>query len=437
MLTAFESVPDNRSQMFGSVATSTHSIDQYAQFVGDAAIESLRAAAAPLRGARVLYLSSPAASGAVRRLLQSSVPLLADLGLSIQWQQVRIAAEYVEMDRALRRALSGYPGGWHAHHENEWWEFNQGNAQAFDEEFDIVVVHHSASVGLHAALTQMHGHPPAGVWLWHSHRDYRNATPNSWSLVRQQADNFSAAVYDYKPFIRDDAPTPRTFVVAPGVDPLSPSARPVSDEVRETILAQRGLNVDLPVIGQIVLSMRDDDPERVLDTFALVRQHRPDVQLVITNLVTDEPALAEKLNVLRQRAQQLGGVLVLSEMDRVGNVELSALREEATVLIHEGYPRGISVELLEEMWQSRPIVSARSSVAEALLIEGRTALLADSTEEQAAAIERLLRSPRTAARLGHAAHRHVARRHLITHYLANYLKVFQQVLKRRQRSSRR
>lgn len=420
--------------MFGSVATSTHSIDQYSQFVGDAAIESLRATAAPLQGARVLYLSSPAASGAVRRLLQSSVPLLADLGLNIQWQQVRIASEYVEMDRALRRALSGYAVGWHDHRESEWREFNQGNAQMFDEEFDIVVVHHSASVGLHAALTQLHGHAPPGVWLWHSHRDYRNATPHAWSLIRQHADDFDASVYDYKPFIRPDAPTRRTFVVAPGVDPLSPSARPVSDEVRETILAQRGLNVNLPVIGQIVLSMREDDPERVLDTFSLVREHRPDVQLVITNLVSDEPA---KLNVLRERAQRLGGVLVLTEMDRVGNVELSSLREEATVLIHEGYPRGISVELLEEMWQSRPIVSARSSVAEALLIEGKTALLADSTEEQAAAIERLLRNPRTAARIGQAAHRHVARRHLITHYIANYLKVFQQMLKRRQRSSRR
>ena len=211
--------------MFGSVATSTHSIDQYAQFVGEAAIEALRAAAAPLRGARVLYLSSPAASGAVRRLLQSSVPLLADLGLNIQWQQVRIAAEYVETDRALRRALSGYPG-WHEHREGEWREFNQGNAQMFDEEFDIVVVHHSASVGLHAALTHLHGHPPPGVWLWHSHRDYRNATPNAWSLIRQHADDFNASVYDYKPFIRDDAPTPRNFVVTPGVDPLSPQRAP-------------------------------------------------------------------------------------------------------------------------------------------------------------------------------------------------------------------
>ena len=417
--------------MFGNVALSTHAIDEYAPFVGEAAIEALRAAAEPLRGVRMLHLSSPAANGAVRALLQSTVPLLADLGLQVEWQQVRIGAEYVEMDRALRRALSGYAGGWHEAQEKEWQEFNQGNAQAFDEEFDAVIVHHAASVGLHAALTLQQGHPPAGVWLWHSHRDYRNALPHAWSLIRQHADVFSAAIYDYKPFIRSDAPTRRAFVVTPGVDPLSPSARPVSEEVRETILTQRGLDVNLPVIGQIVLSMREDDPYRVLKTFSLVREHRPDVQLVIANLVHGEPSISEQFDSLRERARELGGALVLTEMDRVGNVELSALREEATVLIHEGYPRGISMELLEEMWQSRPIVSARSSVAEALLIQDRTALLADSAEEQAAAIERLLAEPATAARLGRAAHRHIARRRLITHYLADYLKVLQQMLRRR------
>ena len=93
--------------MFGSVATSTHSINDYVRFVGEKAIDDLRAAAAPLAGLRVLYLSSPAASMAVRSVLQSSVPLLANLGLDIHWQQVRVAAEHLEMDGALRRALSG------------------------------------------------------------------------------------------------------------------------------------------------------------------------------------------------------------------------------------------------------------------------------------------------------------------------------------------
>lgn len=423
--------------MFGGVAASGRSIDQYAPYAGEQAVEALRAAAAPLQGVRALHLSSPAASNAVRGMLGGAVPLLADLGIDVQWQQVRVGAEHVAMDRELRRALSGYGGGWRDHHEREWWEFNQANAQLFDEDFDIVVVHHAGSVGLRAALTQLRGRPPEGVWIWNSHRDYRSATPQSWSLIRQQADNFAASVYDYKPFVRADAPAQPTFVIPPGVDPLSPSARPVSSEVQETILTQRGVDVHRPVIGQIVLSMREDDPDRVLDAYALVKRRRPDVQLVITNLVPHAPALVEKLTALRERASGIGDVLVLSEMDRVGNVELSALREEAHVLIHEGYPRGISMELLEEMWQSRPIVSARSSVAETMLLDGKTALLADGAEEQAAALERLLAKPREAARLGRAAHAHVAKRSLITHYLAGYLRVFQRMLKRRPAGGRR
>ena len=63
-------------------------------------------------------------------------------------------------------------------------------------------------------------------------------------------------------------------------------------------------------------------------------------------------------------------------MDRVGNVELSALREEAMILVHHGMPRGISIELLEEMWQARPIVSGRSAVAFAFLARYDNAALA-------------------------------------------------------------
>ncbi len=421
--------------LFGSVAISTHSVDDYAPFAGEKAIDSLRASAAPLAGLRVLCLSSPSASVAVRSLLQSSVPLLADLGLDIHWQQVRIPAEHLDMDNALRRALSGYNAPWSESYEQTWREFNQANATSFDEEFDIVVVHHTASVGLHAALTQLHGKPPPGVWLWDSHRDYRVAHPQAWSLVRQHADNFAASIYDYEGFIRPDAPTDRRFAVSPGVDPLSPRSRPVADVVRETILTQRGIDPDRPLLAQIVLSMREDDPSRALDAYALLKRERPELQFVIANLQPVGAATIEDVNAQRERARQIGDVHVLTEMDRVGNVELSALREEATALIHEGYPRGISMGLIEEMWQSRPIVSAHSSPAEALIAEGKTGLIANTPEEQAAAIDSLLADPRRARRIGRAAHQFIARRYLITHYLAGYLRALKNTFTRRRARS--
>ncbi|MCH8200229.1 MAG: glycosyltransferase, partial [Chloroflexi bacterium] len=411
--------------MFGSVATSTHSIDDYIPIVGEAAVAALRELAEPLHGIRVLHLSSPGASGAVRNLLQSSVPLQADLGIEAAWQQVRVSSEFQEMDHQLRLALSGYAVDWPAKLANAWWQFNQSSAGLFDQEFDIVVVHHTGSVGLHAALTQMTGHAPAGVWLWDSHRDYRAAHPDAWSLIRRHADDFDVSIYDYKPFIRPDAPTRRKVVIPPGVDPLGPRSRQVSEEVRETILAQRGVDVTRPLLAQIVLSTRDDDPLRVLETYELAKREKPELQLIVAYLLSG-PDQGESVDALRRRGRELGGVVVLGEMDGVGNVEVCALRDQAAVLLHQGLPRGISIELLEEMWQSKPVVSAKSSVAEAVLTQHRTGILADTPAEQATAVLRLLASPAVGRRMGAAAHRRIAEHYLVTRYLADCPKLFQQ-----------
>jgi trehalose synthase len=421
--------------MFGSVAVSTHEISDYKPIVGQGAIDELHRLAEPLQGKRILALSSPGASGAVRSLLQSSIPLFTDLGLEAHWQQVRVSAEFLDMDRDIRRALSGVPVEWSTATEKAWLEFNAANARLFDEDFDIVVVHHTASVGIYDAIRQIKGKRPTGAWLWDSHRDYRVAMPEAWSLIRPYADQFAASIYDYRPFIRADAPTKRKVVIPPGVDPLGPRSGSVSAAMKRTIVGQHGIDPSRPILAQIVLSLREDDPLRVLDTYEAVKAKRPDVQLVVVDLLQDGPENTSALNQLRERGRAIGDVTVLTEMDRIGNVELTALRDQATVLVHQGMPRGISVELLEEMWQAKPIVSGRSPVAEAVLTRPLVGILADTPPEQAHAILGLINRPATADRLGKSAKDRIAQRHLITHHLAGNLKLFEQVLRRRPRRS--
>ena len=407
--------------MFGTIGTSNRSLNEYEAIVGSPAIQHLRATAEPLRGLRVLHITSPGASSAVRTLLTCSVPLMHDLGLEVFWQQVRMPSDVWEMDQDLRRALSGYPVEWTAEREVEWWLFNEGNAEQFDQDYDMVVVHHTGSVGLLPAVTRLRGARPPGVWAWHSHRDYRAANSQAWAKIREAAQTYDAALYSYREFIRPDAPNKRNMVIAPGVDPLGARARPVVQDVQEIILGQRGISLEKPIVSQIVFSMRDEDPQHVLDTYALVKKARPDVQLVVVNM-TPSGEIHEVYEMMSARAQELGDVLVLTDLDRVGNVELSILREVSDVLLHQGLPRGVSMELLEEMWQSRPIVSARSPVALAMLKDGVSAIFADTPLEQANAIIQLMDSPPAARRLGRAAHATVARRLLITHFLERYLK---------------
>jgi trehalose synthase len=150
--------------------------------------------------------------------------------------------------------------------------------------------------------------------------------------------------------------------------------------------------------------------------------------LLIVNLLNEGPDTADALNALREKGAATEDVTVLTEMDRIGNIELNALRGQASVLIHQGIPRGISIELLEEMWQGKPIVSTRSPMAEAVLMRPGVAVLAESPAQQARAIIRLLDNPAEAARMGQAARQRIADRHLVTHYLAGYLKLFAKLL---------
>ena len=53
--------------MFGSVALSTHSMNDYTLIVGAEAIDDLRRLAEPLRGMQLLALALPGASGAAAK----------------------------------------------------------------------------------------------------------------------------------------------------------------------------------------------------------------------------------------------------------------------------------------------------------------------------------------------------------------------------------
>ncbi len=418
--------------MFGSIGLSNRSLNEYEPIVGAAALQRLRELAEPFNGLRVLHVTSPGANNAVRTLLDCAVPLMHDLGLDVSWQQVRMPGDVWDMDQDLRRALSGYPVKWTAEREAEWWLFNEGNAEQFDQDYDMVVVHHTGSVGLLPAVTRLRGGRPPGVWAWHSHRDYRAANFQAWAKIREAASGYDAAFYSYREFIRPDAPNKHNMVLAPGVDPLGARARPVAQGVQEVILGQRGISLDKPIIAQIVFSMRDEDPLHVLDAYALVKEARPDVQLVVVNM-SPSGEIHEVYEMMSARAQELGDVLILTDLDRVGNVELSTLREVANVLLHQGMPRGVSMELLEEMWQSRPIVSGRSPVALAMLKDGASAIFADTPLEQANAIVQLMDNPQAANRLGRAAHAAVARNLLITHFLERYLKATARLVGKRAR----
>ena len=75
--------------MLESVDVGRQFVSDYEATAGREAVESLRALADPLRGARILHLNATPYGGGVAEILRSEVPLLRDLRLNADWKIIR------------------------------------------------------------------------------------------------------------------------------------------------------------------------------------------------------------------------------------------------------------------------------------------------------------------------------------------------------------
>ena len=153
--------------------------------------------------------------------------------------------------------------------------------------------------------------------------------PEAWALIRQHAARFAAAVFDYRDFIREDVPNRIKAVVPPGMDPTGARTQPVDPSVHTALLSQRGINLGKPILSQISFMYREGGPLRALDAYEVVKAFRPDVQLVIVNMTgVDTPEQQQVLKEVHARGAKLGGILMLTDLDRVGNVEIARAARE-------------------------------------------------------------------------------------------------------------
>jgi trehalose synthase len=60
-----------------------------------------------LHGARILHVNATAYGGGVSELLRSSVPLLRDLGLTVDWNVIGGSPDFFRATKALHNALQG------------------------------------------------------------------------------------------------------------------------------------------------------------------------------------------------------------------------------------------------------------------------------------------------------------------------------------------
>jgi trehalose synthase len=392
-------------------------LDAYRDIVPDRILEGLREQAGALRGARILHINATAYGGGVSELLRSSVPLLRDLGLAVDWKVITGREDFFCATKALHNALQGFSVTLSEAERAANLDCTRENAALLDGSYDFVVVHDPQP----AALLSVHGRGDAR-WVWRCHIDTSEPNTDAWRFLRPFLADFDAAVFTMPEFVPPDLPVARVRAIAPAIDPLSPKNLDFSDRTASQILDWIGIELPGRLVTQASRFDLWKDPFGVISAYLLAREEVPGLQLALVgSMALDDPEGWEVYGELSEQAARDPLIHIYTNLTGASNVEVNAFQRLSDVVVQKSIREGCGLVVSESLWKGTPVVAGRAGGIPMQMPDGVGGVLVDSVEECAAGMLKLLGDRELAEQLGRSGREHVREHFLLPRLLMDEL----------------
>ncbi len=394
-------------------------MDAYREIVPEEILDGLREQAAALRGARILHINATPYGGGVSELLRSSVPLLRDLGLSVEWKVIGGSPDFYRATKALHNALQGSSESLTEAERAVYMQCAHENAALVDGGHDFVVIHDPQP----AALLGVNGRGDAR-WVWRCHIDTSEPNPDAWRFLRPLLADYDAAVFTMAEFVPPDLPVARVRTIAPAIDPLSPKNLDLPERTASQILDWIGIDLPGRLVTQVSRFDRWKDPFGVIAAYRLVREEVPGLQLaMVGSMALDDPEGWEVYGQLTEHSESDPLIHIYTNMTGASNVEVNAFQRLSDVVVQKSIREGFGLVVSESLWKGTPVVAGRAGGIPLQMPEGVGGILVDSVEECAKGMLELLRDRELAAQLGEAGRAHVREHFLLPRLLLEELRL--------------
>jgi trehalose synthase len=394
-------------------------LDDYRETAGDEAVERLREAAHPLKGARLVHLSSTSFGGGVSELLYTHIPLLQDLGIDAEWQLIDGSEEFFTMTKIVHNALQGMAVPWTDAFEDTYLERVRHNAERFDSNADFVFVHDPQPAAMLTVLEELGRR--SGRWVWRCHIDLSRPMEQVWSFFAMHVARYDAAVFTLDEFVKP-ALGPKVAVIPPSIDPLSPKNTHLDPEAVNEILSAYGIDPERPVVTQVSRFDPWKDPLGVIDAFRVAEEEVPDAQLVLVgSMAHDDPEAWHFLELAQEHRADDPDIHILTNLQDVGPVAVNAFQRASDVAVQKSIREGFGLTVSEAMWKERPVIGGDAGGIRLQIEEGVTGFLVDSPEACSQRLVELLRDQGLRERMGRAGRERVRERFLTLRELTDYL----------------
>ena len=409
---------------------STAGLDDYARVVGDDIVAGVREAARGLEGARVLHVNATAVGGGVAEMLLSIVPLMRDAGLHADWFVLQAEDRFFEVTKSYHNALQGKPTEWSPEDFDVYWKAVGENAERLAkhlDDYDFVVVHDPQPLVLPTHLVAGTG------WIWRCHIDMTSPSPETWNVLAPHLAAYDLLVFSSQGYVPADLEAERVEIALPCIDPFRPKNRSLRPGELEATWARHGIDGTRPYLLQVSRFDPWKDPIGVLEAYRLVKERRPEVQLVYMAAMADDDP--EGWGLYEQTREAAGDdpdvhllALDVPASDISHNaLEVNAMQRGAAVVLQKSLREGFGLVVAEALWKEKAVVAGNVGGIPFQIQDGENGFLVGSVEECAARTLQLLEDPGLRAEMGRRGHRTVAENFLFTRLLRQYLGWFREL----------
>jgi trehalose synthase len=408
--------------MLQPVAVAHKHLSDYASIVGRPLVEEIKERAGRLEGKRILHVSATAFGGGVSEILYALVPLMADVGLDVEWQVIYGREEFFNATKVMHNALQGNSQDLTHEQWGIWRHYNEINAEQLSDGWDVCIIHDPQPAAIPSLVNEK-----ARNWIWRCHIDL--STPNGDTLggLVPYLEPYAGAVF-HMPHYVPAGIDGRAHIVPPAIDPLAPKNMAFSPEDAVYICDQFGIDVDRPLLCQVSRFDPWKDPLGVIDAYRIVKQEAPDVQLALVgSMATDDPEGWDYFNSTVAHADGDPDIHILNNLNNVGAIEVNAFQSHSDVVIQKSTREGFGLTVTEAIWKARPFIGGDVGGIPLQISDGESGFLVSNVEDCAGRALEILADPTLGKRLGRAGKEQVRQKFLMPRLLRDWLEIFEHV----------
>jgi trehalose synthase len=404
------------------VAVGSKTLADYTHICGRELIAEIRELAEPLKGHRVAHISATAFGGGVSEILYALVPLMRDVGLECEWQVIYGREEFFNATKLMHNALQGAPQDLNEEQWAIWRRYGEINARELTDGWDVCLVHDPQP----AALCQLVPEKARG-WVWRCHIDLSTPNQDTIAQLMPYIEIYPHTLFHMENYVPAGM-LGESHVVPPAIDPLTPKNMALLPEDGAYVCGQFGIDIDRPLICQVSRFDPWKDPLGVIDSYRVVKQSMPEVQLALVgSMASDDPEGWDFFNATVAHADGDPDIHILNNFNNVGAIEVNAFQSHSDVLIQKSTREGFGLTVSEAIWKARPFIGGDVGGIPLQIEDEVTGFLVSSVERCAERTLEILRDPALGRALGQSGKEHVRRHFLMPRYLRDYLRIFNEL----------